>query len=150
MTASGTGAGTGRDVLRVRDLSTRFFTEEGQVNAVESVSFDVRENEILGIVGESGSGKSVTALSLIDLIESPGRVTAGEVWYRNPSLADEFTDSRPEAVDGPSVPGDVRSERNRRLRMLSSKKEHAHYAAHLGEVLWVSGNTSGATGAGGC
>jgi peptide/nickel transport system ATP-binding protein len=84
------------DLLRVRDLSTRFFTEEGQVNAVESVSFDVRDGEILGIVGESGSGKSVTALSLIDLVESPGEVTSGEVWYRNPDLAEEF----PDAADG--------------------------------------------------
>lgn len=91
------------DLLRVRDLSTRFFTEEGQVNAVESVSITVRENEILGIVGESGSGKSVTALSLIDLIETPGRVTAGEIWYRHQDLADEFRESRPEAVDGELV-----------------------------------------------
>jgi peptide/nickel transport system ATP-binding protein len=91
---------TGQDLLRVRDLSTRFFTEEGQVNAVEQVSFTVRENDILGIVGESGSGKSVTALSLIDLIESPGRITGGEVWYREPSMAEEFRDSRPDAVDG--------------------------------------------------
>ena len=94
---------TARDLLRVRGLSTRFFTEEGQVNAVESVSFDVREDEVLGIVGESGSGKSVTALSVIDLVESPGRVTAGEVWYREPALADEFGAKRPEAVDGEFV-----------------------------------------------
>ncbi|MEZ3144695.1 ABC transporter ATP-binding protein [Halobaculum sp. MBLA0143] len=79
------------DVLvAVRDLSTRFFTDEGQVNAVESVSFEIRDNEVLGIVGESGSGKSVTALSLIDLVESPGRITEGEVWYRDPELAEEF------------------------------------------------------------
>jgi len=88
-------------LLSVRNLSTRFFTEEGQVNASESVSFDVRDNEVLGIVGESGSGKSVTALSLIDLIESPGRVTGGEVWYREPDLAEEFR-----ARDGVSVEGD--------------------------------------------
>jgi peptide/nickel transport system ATP-binding protein len=94
---------TGEDLLRVRDLSTRFFTEEGQVNAVENVSFTVRENEILGIVGESGSGKSVTALSLIDLIESPGRVTGGEVWYRKPAIAEEFREKRPEGVDGDYV-----------------------------------------------
>ncbi len=93
-------------VLRVRDLSTRFFTEEGQVNAVEGVSFDVRDGEVYGIVGESGSGKSVTALSIVDLVESPGRVTSGEVWYRNADLADEFREKRPEAVDGPYV--DVR------------------------------------------
>ncbi|WP_436925084.1 ABC transporter ATP-binding protein [Halosimplex amylolyticum] len=88
-----------RDLLRVQDLSTRFFTEQGQVNAVESVSFDVREGEILGIVGESGSGKSVTALSLVDLVESPGRVTSGELWYRDADLAGEF----PDAADGEMV-----------------------------------------------
>ena len=94
---------TADDLLRVRDLSTRFFTEEGQVNAVEGVSFTVRENEILGIVGESGSGKSVTALSVVDLVESPGRVTDGEVWYRNSDLAEEFRDGRPGVVDGDYV-----------------------------------------------
>ncbi|WP_267640632.1 ABC transporter ATP-binding protein [Haloarchaeobius amylolyticus] len=91
------------DLLRVEDLSTRFFTEEGQVNACERVSFDVRENEILGIVGESGSGKSVTALSVIDLVESPGRVTDGEVWLRDDELAEEFRSKKPAAVDGDFV-----------------------------------------------
>ncbi|AFK20134.1 ABC transporter ATP-binding protein [Haloferax mediterranei ATCC 33500] len=90
-------------ILEVRGLSTRFFTEEGQVNAVENVSFDIEDGEIFGIVGESGSGKSVTALSVIDLIESPGRVTSGEVWYRNADLADEFRGSKPQAVDGDLV-----------------------------------------------
>ncbi len=97
------GPGGQDSIISVRDLSTRFFTEEGQVNAVESVSFDIRENEILGIVGESGSGKSVTALSLVDLIESPGRVTAGEVWFRDADLAAEFADSSAVAVDGDYV-----------------------------------------------
>lgn len=90
-----------RDLLRVRDLSTRFFTEEGQVNAVESVNFTVRDGEVFGIVGESGSGKSVTALSLFDLVESPGRITQGEIWYRNPDLAEEFEDN--DTVDGEFV-----------------------------------------------
>ena len=94
------------DILRVRNLSTRFFTAEGQINAVEGVSFDVRDGEVFGIVGESGSGKSVTALSVIDLVESPGRVTAGEVWYRNPDLAAEMESEHPAAVDGEFV--DVR------------------------------------------
>jgi peptide/nickel transport system ATP-binding protein len=95
-----------RDLLRVRDLSTRFFTEDGQVNAVESVDFDVRDGEVFGIVGESGSGKSVTALSVIDLVESPGRITSGEVWYRNADLTEEMREDRPEAADGDYV--DVR------------------------------------------
>ncbi|SEO66388.1 peptide/nickel transport system ATP-binding protein [Halogranum amylolyticum] len=96
----------GDEILRVRGLKTRFFTDEGQINAVEDVSFDVRDGEIYGIVGESGSGKSVTALSVVDLVDSPGRVTAGEVWYRNADLAEEFREKRPDAVDGDLV--DVR------------------------------------------
>jgi peptide/nickel transport system ATP-binding protein len=93
-------------LLSVREMSTRFFTEEGQVNAVESVSFDVRDGEVFGIVGESGSGKSVTALSLVDLVESPGRITSGAMWYQNPELAAAVGDETPEAVDGDFV--DVR------------------------------------------
>ena len=99
------------DVLAVRDLSTRFFTESGQVNAVESVSFDLREDEILGVVGESGSGKSVTALSIVDLVERPGRVTAGQVWYRDPVLADSVDDDvtvEGDHVDLRTVPAHVR------------------------------------------
>ena len=103
-------------LLSVRDLSTRFFTEEGQVNAAEGVSFDVRDNEILGIVGESGSGKSVTALSLIDLVESPGRVTSGEVWYRDDDLAEEYRDDDSVAVDGDHV--DLRTVSGRARRAL--------------------------------
>jgi peptide/nickel transport system ATP-binding protein len=101
-------------LLSVRDLSTRFFTEEGQVNAVESVAFDVRDNEILGIVGESGSGKSVTALSLIDLVESPGRITSGEIWYRDADLAEAYRDDDSVAVDGDHVDLRTVSERVRR------------------------------------
>lgn len=94
-----------RDLLRVRDLSTRFFTDKGQINAVESVDFTVREGEVFGIVGESGSGKSVTALSIFDLVASPGKITSGEIWYRNPDLAAEFEseDTDGETVDGEFV-----------------------------------------------
>jgi peptide/nickel transport system ATP-binding protein len=87
-------------ILNVRNLSTRFFTDEGQVNAVESLDFEVKEGEVFGIVGESGSGKSVTGLSILDLIESPGRITEGEIWYRDGTLADEFRPQIPEAVHG--------------------------------------------------
>ncbi len=90
-------------ILEVRDLSTRFFMEEETVNAVESVDFTVGEGEVFGIVGESGSGKSVTALSLVDLVESPGRVTAGEIRYRDADLAAAVADDHPGAVDGDYV-----------------------------------------------
>ena len=91
------------DILRVEDLSTRFFTESGQVNAVENVSFTIEDGDVFGIVGESGSGKSVTALSLIDLVETPGRVTDGRIWFRDPDTADRVRPDTPEAVDGDMV-----------------------------------------------
>jgi peptide/nickel transport system ATP-binding protein len=90
-------------VLDVQDLSVRFFTNRGVVNAVEQLHLEVRQGEVYGVVGESGSGKSVTALSIMDLIEEPGRIVDGEIWYRNESLAEEFYDREPDAVDGPFV-----------------------------------------------
>ncbi|WP_266075763.1 ABC transporter ATP-binding protein [Haladaptatus caseinilyticus] len=76
-------------VLSVRDLVTRFYTEEGTVKAVEGTSFDLYEGETLGIVGESGSGKSVTALSVMKLIEKPGRIENGEIIYRGDDLREK-------------------------------------------------------------
>ena len=73
-------------ILNVRDLSTYFYTEEGTVKAVDGVSFDLNEGETLGIVGESWSGKSVTALSIMNIIEEPGRIEQGEVCYRDRDL----------------------------------------------------------------
>ena len=67
-------------VLRVRDLTIEFATEDGVVRAVDSVSFDVRPNETLGLVGESGCGKTVTGLSILRLIPMPpGRIAAGSI-----------------------------------------------------------------------
>jgi oligopeptide/dipeptide ABC transporter ATP-binding protein len=66
-------------VLSVRNLSTVYETKESTVHAVRDVSFDLRPMERLGIVGESGSGKSALALSVLGLIEPPGRVAGGEI-----------------------------------------------------------------------
>ncbi|WP_435320838.1 ABC transporter ATP-binding protein [Haloarchaeobius sp. TZWSO28] len=73
-------------ILAVNDLETRFYTEEGVVEAVDGNSFDLHEGEMLGIVGESGSGKSVTAMSIMGLIEDPGRIEGGEILYRGEDL----------------------------------------------------------------
>ncbi|MCA9960607.1 MAG: ABC transporter ATP-binding protein [Anaerolineales bacterium] len=74
-------------LLEVRNLETRFFTEEGIVHAVNGVSYTLDEGESLGIVGESGSGKSVGVLSVMGLIPNPpGRITNGEVIYRDRDL----------------------------------------------------------------
>ena len=69
----------GETVLAVEGLETYFYTRDGIVRAVDDVSFSLREGETLGIVGESGCGKSVTALSVMRLVQEPGRVIGGEV-----------------------------------------------------------------------
>ncbi len=66
-------------LLQVENLCTHFFTDEGVVKAVEDVSLTIQRGKTLGLVGESGCGKSVTALSIIRLISSPGRITGGRV-----------------------------------------------------------------------
>ena len=68
-------------VLDVRELQVQFLTEEKPVIAVDRISFQISKGEKLGIVGESGSGKSVTSLALMGLIPTPGKVTAGEIWF---------------------------------------------------------------------
>ncbi len=73
-------------MLRVNDLKTYFFTEEGVVRAVDGVSLSIGEGETLGLVGETGCGKTVTALSIMRLIQEPGRIIAGEVLYNREDL----------------------------------------------------------------
>lgn len=69
---------TAAPVLQVNQLKTRFATRSGSVHAVNSVSFELRPGELLGVVGESGSGKSVTMMSLLGLLPSPPAVVSGE------------------------------------------------------------------------
>ncbi len=69
-------------LLEVRNLRTSFFTEGGVVNAVDNVSFSVRRGEAVALVGESGCGKSVTAMSIMRLVASPGKITGGDVWFK--------------------------------------------------------------------
>jgi peptide/nickel transport system ATP-binding protein len=68
-------------LLSVRDLSVEFRTRSGTVHALEGVSFDIAAGEMLGIVGESGSGKSVTAYSLLGLLDRAARVTSGAALF---------------------------------------------------------------------
>lgn len=70
-----------KKLLEVKDLHVSFFTPVGEVKAVGGISYDLGYNEVMGIVGESGSGKSVEAYSIIGLLQSPGRVTGGEILF---------------------------------------------------------------------
>ena len=72
-------------VISVRDLETHFFTDEGIVRAVDGVNFDVHPGTTMGIVGESGCGKSITAKSILQIVEAPGRIVNGEINYRRSS-----------------------------------------------------------------
>ena len=74
-------------LLEVKDLRTQFHTAEGIVRAVNGVSFSVNEGETLGIVGESGCGKTVTALSIMRLVEEPpGEIAGGQVLFQGRNL----------------------------------------------------------------
>ena len=73
-------------ILSVKNLHTSFRTDNGEVMAVNGVSFNLEKGKILGIVGESGSGKSVTAYSIMQILEKNGRITEGEVLYKGQDI----------------------------------------------------------------
>src|SRR3954452_5851022 len=66
-------------LISVRDLQTYFVSDEGTTRAVDGASFDVHPGKTLGIVGETGCGKSVTARSILRIVERPGRIVGGEI-----------------------------------------------------------------------
>jgi oligopeptide/dipeptide ABC transporter ATP-binding protein len=74
-------------LLQIKGLKTHFKTEAGWVKAVDGVSFDIYEGEVVGLVGESGSGKSVTALSILRLVpDPPGKIIEGSILYKGQDL----------------------------------------------------------------
>ncbi len=73
-------------ILEIKNLRTSFFTHLGEIQAVRGASFTLEEGDVLGIVGESGSGKSVTALSIMGLVDHPGRITEGSVIFDGEEL----------------------------------------------------------------
>jgi len=79
-------------LLAVKDLKTYFFTEDGIVKAVDGVDFEVYQGETLGIVGESACGKSVTAFSIMRLLDYPGKTVGGEVIFKGENLLKKTED----------------------------------------------------------
>src|SRR4026209_2251815 len=93
------------NLLNVKNLRTYFDTEDGEVKAVDGISFELKRGETLGIVGESGSGKSVTNLSVMRLIpEPPGKIVEGRIMF-------DGVDVRALSID------EVRKIRGRRIAM---------------------------------
>lgn len=74
------------NLLEVKDLSTHFFTDKGVVKAVDGVSFEIKKGQTLGVVGESGCGKSVTAMSILNLIDKPGKIVGGSILFDGKEL----------------------------------------------------------------
>jgi peptide/nickel transport system ATP-binding protein len=74
----------GAPILSIRNLKVQFAQDEGLVRAVDGASFDLHPGKILGIVGESGCGKSVTARAVLQILDRPGRIVGGEIWFDRP------------------------------------------------------------------
>jgi peptide/nickel transport system ATP-binding protein/oligopeptide transport system ATP-binding protein len=91
------------NVLEIRDLTTAFQTGDGQITAIEEVSLDLAQGEILGIVGESGSGKSVTALTIMGLLPTPpARILGGSVRFAGEELL-HLSETRMQRIRGPGI-----------------------------------------------
>ncbi|MHA1191335.1 MAG: ATP-binding cassette domain-containing protein [Promethearchaeota archaeon] len=83
-----------RKLLQIKNLKTYFYTEEGVVKAVDGTSFDIYEDEVIGLVGETGCGKSVTALSILNLVRAPGKILEGQILFKGQnSRSTQFSQS---------------------------------------------------------
>ncbi|MHA2103671.1 MAG: ABC transporter ATP-binding protein [Candidatus Hodarchaeales archaeon] len=75
-----------KNILEIKDLYLNFYTYEGVVKALDGITLDIKRNESLGLVGETGCGKSVTVRSIMRLIEVPGKIEGGEIFYNNKDI----------------------------------------------------------------
>ena len=93
-------------ILEVRDLKTYFTQDEGVVRAVDGASFALQPGKTLGIVGESGCGKSVTARSILRIVERPGKIEGGEIWLRREDGSrTDLTKLDPQGIEMRSIRG---------------------------------------------
>ena len=90
------------DLIEFKNLKTYFYTEGGIVKAVNDVSFKIKKGEVVCVVGESGCGKSVTAMSLMRLVASPGKIVEGEILFENKNLL-TLSDSEMRAIRGNDI-----------------------------------------------
>ncbi|MGV8982044.1 ABC transporter ATP-binding protein [Clostridium sp.] len=92
-----------KNLVEIKNLKTYFYTEDGIVKAVDDVSFNIRQGEIIGVVGESGCGKSVTAMSIMRLIPSPpGKIVGGEILFEDKKIL-ELKDDEMRKIRGNEI-----------------------------------------------
>ncbi len=77
-----------KNLLRIDDLHVSFFTDYGEVKAVRGISIDINPKEVVGLVGESGCGKSITSFSILNLIPRPGKITKGNIFFKEDNIAE--------------------------------------------------------------
>lgn len=87
-------------LLEVQNLVTEFSTEEGKLVAVDEISFSLEKGKILGIVGESGCGKSVTALSILRLVDAPGKIKSGKILFYQKPVEKKWAEALRANADG--------------------------------------------------
>src|SRR6188768_3962842 len=90
------------NILEVRDLRTHFISDGVEIKAVDGISFRVEKGKTLGLVGESGSGKSVAAMSILRLINPPGKVVHGQVLFNGRDLG-QLTDQEMRSIRGSRI-----------------------------------------------
>ena len=75
------------NLLEVRNISVTFKSRYGVLKALDNLSLNVKKGEILGLVGESGAGKSMTGAAILGLIDPPGRLSSGEIYFKGKSIS---------------------------------------------------------------
>ncbi len=94
-------------LIEVNGLKTYFYTEDGVVRAVDGVDFQIEQEKTLGVVGESGCGKSVTALSIMGLVQSPpGKIEAGQILFHQDGKVTDLTKLNPKGKEYRAIRGD--------------------------------------------
>jgi ABC-type dipeptide/oligopeptide/nickel transport system ATPase component len=121
-------------LLKVENLTTVFDAKPAPVVAVDDVSFEIRKGETLGLVGESGSGKSVTAFSIIRLVQEPGKITGGRIFFQGTDLL-SLREEEMRRVRGARI-GFVFQE------PMAALNPVMRIGAHIGEALVVHGMAS--------
>lgn len=92
----------GKTLLEIKNLKISFFTPVGEVKAVNDISYQLKDGEVLGIVGESGSGKSVSSYSIMGLITNPGKIVGGSIYFNGHEI-EKMSDKELQAIRGNEV-----------------------------------------------